>query len=111
MFFDYSTLKEQYLKSFEAFERKTNYKDTNMVLSNFVGCSISLLEFYQVYISIMPELYETGVNYNVQIWYYDKAGKIEGTGMYGDNNEYPNYTHAMSFALNTAYEILESQLP
>ena len=54
---------------------------------------------YNVYISIIPELYKDGVNWNWQILWYEK-GKIEGTYMFGDNNEHPSRENAEKAAID-----------
>lgn len=80
------------------------------------------LETKNRYLSIAPEFYTTGINWNWQVlWYIPKeeweyfvgvneSGEseniarniIEGTGFYGDNGEYPTRHDAVEAALRMA---------
>jgi len=79
------------------------------------------LETRGLYVSIAPEFYADGINWNWQVlWYlpkntweweeYEDEGKIikharnivTGTGYYGDNGEYPTRHLAMEAALQMA---------
>ena len=57
-------------------------------------------EKYSVYISIIPELYKNGVNWNWQIQWYAFGSKIEGTYMFGDNHEHPTRENAEEAAID-----------
>ena len=70
-------------------------------------------------IYIKPEYYYTGINWNWQILWHKPTkpeNKTEylyqcgGTGMYGDNNEYPTRQEAEQASFLKAFELLEDKL-
>ena len=71
---------------------------------------------YGFYIKIIPEYYETGINWNWQIeWYLpnDKKTKnnfLGGTGLYGDNGEFPMRFKAELYAFEEAFQLLEVKI-
>ena len=55
---------------------------------------------YQVFISIVPELYKDGVNWNWQILWYNDKKQTEGTFFFGDNHEHPTRENAEKAAID-----------
>lgn len=79
---------------------------------------INWLDSKGVYIVILPEFYNTGINWNVQInWYLPKeqwTGSvgfhiISGSFWFGDNAEYPTRLDAIKKGIELALEKLESK--
>lgn len=73
------------------------------------------LDSNNLYIYIRPEFYSDGINWNWQIfWYLPKeqqyGSKITGgTGLYGDNGQYPRRKDAEEKAIKRALKILEAR--
>jgi len=69
-------------------------------------------EKYGLYHHILPEFYTTGVNFNWQIfWYLPKEEWTkhlisDGTGLYGDNGEYPTQEDAELACLKQLIQIV-----
>lgn len=57
-----------------------------------------------------PEAYDDGVNWNVQVLFYDATEDgcwaRNSTVMFGDNGEFPTYEDALEFGLKIALERL-----
>ena len=54
---------------------------------------------YNVTISIIPEHYPDGTNWNWQILWYDEQNELDGTFQFGDNHEHPTQENAETAAL------------
>lgn len=62
-----------------------------------------LREEYDCYIQITHEAYKTGVNYLVQVLFYesndDDCWSNKSSGKYGDNAEFKTYEEALNFGI------------
>lgn len=62
-----------------------------------------LREKYNCYIQVTHEAYKTGINYLVQVLFYepnnDDCWSNESTGVYGDNAEFNTYEDALNFGI------------
>ena len=73
-------------------------------------------EKHGLYHHILPEFYTTGINFNWQIfWYLPKEEWTkdlisDGTGLYGDNNEYPTQEDAELACLKQLIEIIDAKI-
>lgn len=67
-----------------------------------------------LYIRIIPEFYKDGINWNLQILWYkeivDDNQLIDGTKLYGDNNEFPKRKYAETAAHMLGFELMERKL-
>ena len=133
---DFLGIKKKYPKSYECLCRKD---DGSRSASWHILCAVdlnkdniysiphnaarTLYDFFNshdIHISIQPELYCEGVNWNWQvIWYVLPIQKYKaeianifynGTYLYGDNHEYPTQEHAEIAAWDMAFRILEAKL-
>lgn len=108
------------------FSKESEYSSAPTILH-----VIEWLDSKGYYIDITPEFYKDGINWNWQIfWYLPKEKQIEetefessegtiqlsnydrfveGTIMYGDNNEYPTRPLAINAAIEKAIEILKQK--
>jgi len=72
-----------------------------------------LLEFFDnnnLYITVDPEFYNFGTQFNMQIlWKFDN-GDYDGTMSYGDQGEFPNRKIAIEAGIELAFELLERKL-
>ena len=72
-------------------------------------------EKHGLYYHILPEFYTKGINFNWQIfWYLPKEEWTDfvisdGTGLYGDNNEYPTQEDAEIACLNELIKIVKNK--
>lgn len=86
--------------------------------------AIDFIHSKGIFISIRPEIYKDGINWNWQLFWYlpkeewtyfteiiDSAIEnfYDGTFMYGDNHEYPTYNDAIKGCIEKAIEILKTK--
>lgn len=61
---------------------------------------------HDCFVVVTPEAYDDGVNWNVQVLFYDATEDgcwaRNSTGMFGDNGEFPTYEDALEFGLKIA---------
>lgn len=79
---------------------------------------IDWLDSKNIHISIHPEFYKDGINWNWQVLEYDPNGEEDplthrysytthrSTGMYGDNGEYPKRMDAVRAAIEEALKLV-----
>ncbi len=79
---------------------------------------IDWLDSKNIHISIHPEFYKDGINWNWQVFEYDSNGKEDpisnrysyttnrSTPMYGDNGEYPTRILALEAAILEAFKLI-----
>jgi len=88
--------------------------------------NIPFIDFFDEqgwYICVHPEFYKEGINWNLQIfWYADKDTwpkrpkkhisdyLIDGTMLYGDNNEFPVRRDAEEAGYVFAFELMERKI-
>lgn len=65
-----------------------------------------LREKYNCHIQVTHEAYINGINFNVQVLFYNPnvtdCWDDLSSGMYGDNGEFPTYEEALEFGLREA---------
>lgn len=65
-----------------------------------------LREKHNCYVQVTYEAYKTGVNYLVQVLFYepndDDCWSNKSTGKYGDNAEFDSFEDALSFGISEA---------
>lgn len=76
---------------------------------NLIGLMMWLDE-HKVVIHIEPDFYREGINWCWQVLFYDPESKtqdlvVDGTGLYGDNGEYPTRGKAMCCGIVRALEL------
>lgn len=76
---------------------------------NLIGL-LGWLDEHNVIIHIQPEFYSQGINWNWQISFYNPEtfsdpDLMDGTGLYGDNGEYPTRGKAMCCSIVRALEL------
>ena len=69
-----------------------------------------LRDSYKCFFTIIPEFYKSGINFNVQVLFYNPEDPIcsdeKSTGLYGDNGEFQTYEEALEFGLQTALKLI-----
>jgi len=68
-----------------------------------------LREVYNIHIVISVDFYKDGINYLWQVFKYDVTKKYncEGTGIYGDNGEYPIYEQCLEAAIQESLKLIK----
>ena len=68
-----------------------------------------LREVYNIHIVISVDFYKDGINYLWQVFKYDVTKKYncEGTGVYGDNGEYPIYEQCLEAAIQESLKLIK----
>lgn len=99
----------------------TVYPSNSNLLSDWVAAPTFQQAFrwfrekHGLYYHILPEFYTKGINFNWQIfWYLPKEEWTDyiisdGTGLYGDNNEYPTQEYAEIACLNELIKIVKNR--
>lgn len=74
-----------------------------------------LRETHDCHVYIRPEPYNTGINLNWQVLFYNSQSVTcwddRSTGLYGDNGEYKTYESALEAGLHKALELIQEQNP
>lgn len=67
-----------------------------------------LRDKYNCFVTVHPEAYKTGVNWCVQVLFYNPDSydcwDNKSTCLYGDNGEFKTYEDALDFGLNKALQ-------
>jgi hypothetical protein len=129
-FLDFLTID---FKDSEPSNRTKGYKESHGI--NVYGCFEDMSFYLQlgilmkfidkrgIQIKIQPEHYTTGINWNWQLWWYQPQEKwvlkgeyysdhtmTDGSGMYGDNAEYPTMESCYKRAITEAFKRLSEGL-
>lgn len=96
--------------------QEENNEDNYFVLAPTTSQVLSFFrKNYGLYTHIVPEFYTTKINFNWQIlWYipkefWTKFVVSDGTGLYGDNGEYPTYEEAEIACIKKMIEISKNK--
>lgn len=61
---------------------------------------------FDCYVIVTPEFYKTGINWNVQVFFYNPNEEscldARTSGKYGDNGEFQTYEKALEFGIQIA---------
>lgn len=94
------------------------YEDEIICTAPLYQQVIDWLDSKNIHISIHPEFYKDGINWNWQVFEYDPNGKKDpissrysyttnrSTMLYGDNGEYPKRMDAVKAAIEEALKLI-----